>query len=171
MWHRGLLAKLEQLGVAGDLLKLFSSYLQGRSLRVVVSGRISATYPNEASVPQGSILGPILWNIYFNDLLQSLPLASAYADDCTLSHSYNRDETANVIEDINRHLRVITDRDRGARWQVSARRSDKVWCGYPCHPGLSQHPGGGSRFQTLLRQPPGECGAESLSKGDTLASG
>ena len=60
MWHRGLLTKLEQFGVAGDLLELFSSYLQDRSLRVVVSGCTSATYPIEASVPQGSILGPIL---------------------------------------------------------------------------------------------------------------
>ena len=109
VWHRGLLAKLEQFGVAGDLLELFSSYLQDRCLRVVVSGRTSATYPIEASVPQGSILGPILWNIYFNELLQSLPLASAYADDCTLSHSYNRVEIAYVIEDTNRHLRVSTE--------------------------------------------------------------
>ena len=101
MWHRGLLAKLEQIGVAGYLLELFSSYLRDQRLRVVMSGCISAMHPIEASVPQGSILGPILWNIYINDLLQSLPLVLAYADDCTLSHSYTRDETANMIEDTN----------------------------------------------------------------------
>ena len=60
-------------------------------------------YPSEASVPQG----PNLWNIYFKDLLQSLPLASAHADVCTLSHSYTRNETVNVMEDTNRQLRVI----------------------------------------------------------------
>ena len=43
-------------------------------------------------------------------------MASVYTDDCTLSHSYTRDETANVIEDTNRHLRVIPD--WGARWQA-----------------------------------------------------
>ena len=116
VWHRGLLAKLEQLGVTGRLLELFSSYLQGRSLRVVVSGCTSDTFPVEASVPQGSILGPLLWNIYFNDLLQSLPVASAYADDCTLSHSYTRDEVANVINVTNRHLGDIMA--WGRRWQV-----------------------------------------------------
>ena len=108
MWHKGLLAKLRQFGVAGRLLELFSSYLHGRSLRVVVRGCTSATYPVEASVPQGSILGPLLWNVYFNDLLQSLPVASAYADDCTLSHSYSREEAANVIDATNRHLVDIT---------------------------------------------------------------
>ena len=116
VWHKGLLAKLEQRGVAGHLLELFSSYLQHRSLRVVVGGCASTAFPIEASVPQGSILGPILWNIYFNDLLSSLPVASAYADDCTLSYSYNREEAAEVIEATNRHLSDIMA--WGRRWQV-----------------------------------------------------
>ncbi|KAG0725267.1 Retrovirus-related Pol polyprotein from type-1 retrotransposable element R1 2 [Chionoecetes opilio] len=64
----------------------------------------------------GSVLGPILWNIYFNDLLQSLPVASAYADDCTVSHSYTSEETANVIDAANRQLGDITA--WGRRWQV-----------------------------------------------------
>ena len=116
VWHKGLLAKLEQLGVTGHLLELLTSYLAGRSLRVVVNGSTSATYPVEASVPQGSILGPLLWNVFFNDLLQSLPVASAYADDCTLSQSYNREEAAEVIQITNRHLGEILA--WGERWQV-----------------------------------------------------
>ncbi len=82
----------------------------------MVGGRTSAAYPVEASVPQGSILGPILWNIYFNDLLQSLPVASAYADDCTLSQSYDRGAAADVIETANRQLGDIMA--WGRRWQV-----------------------------------------------------
>ena len=116
VWHKGLLAKIEQLGITGQVLELLSNYLQGRSLKVVVNGRTSAAHPVEASVPQGSILGPLLWNIYFNDLLQSLPVASAYADDCTLSHSYNREDTANIIETTNRQLNNIIA--WGKRWQV-----------------------------------------------------
>ncbi|XP_045105469.1 uncharacterized protein LOC123500981 [Portunus trituberculatus] len=90
VWHHALTTKLQQLGITGDLLQLFTSYLTGRSLRVVVNGSTSSSFPVEASVPQGSVLGPILWNIYFNDLLQSSPEAAAYADDCTLSWAYER---------------------------------------------------------------------------------
>ena len=60
VWHQGLIAKLEQLGITGDLLHLFFSYLTGRSLRVVVNGHTSASFPIKASVPQGSVLGQIL---------------------------------------------------------------------------------------------------------------
>ena len=122
VWHKGLLAKLEQLGISGHLLALFSSYLQGRSLRVVVNGYTSATYPVEASVPQGSVLGPILWNIYLNDLLQSLPVISAYADDCTLSHSFNKNEAANVIEATNRQLGDILPRVESGKLNLLLRR-------------------------------------------------
>ena len=55
-WHRGLIAKLKQMGITGDLLHLFSSYLTGRSLRVVVNRHTSASFPIEASVPQGSVM-------------------------------------------------------------------------------------------------------------------
>ena len=117
VWHNGLLAKLEQLGITGRLLALFSSYLQGRCLRVVVNGCTSATYPVEASVPQGSVLGPILWNVYLNDLLQSLPVVSAYADDCTLSHSFSRHEADNIVNATNRQLAGIMA--WGRQWQVT----------------------------------------------------
>ena len=73
VWHEGLTAKLEQMGITGDLLHLHSSYLSGRSLRVAVNGCTSASLPVKASVPQGSVLRPILWNVYFNDPLQSAP--------------------------------------------------------------------------------------------------
>ncbi len=80
MWHRGLMTKLQQLDITGDLLHLFSSYLTGRSLRVVFKGH-TASFPVEASALQGSNLGSILWNIHFNDLLQSIPSATVCADD------------------------------------------------------------------------------------------
>lgn len=59
-WHWGFLAKLEQLGITGRLLEVFSSILQGGSLRVVVSGSTLAIYLTEESLPQGSVLDPIL---------------------------------------------------------------------------------------------------------------
>ena len=116
VWHEGLSSKLQQVGVTGDLLCLLSNYLSGRSLRVAVNGSTSTSFPVEASVPQGSVLGPILWNIYFNDLLQTIPAASAYADDCTLSRTYRREEAQGMIESVNRQLADIMA--WGRRWQV-----------------------------------------------------
>lgn len=80
-----LLTKLEQIGITTRLLQLFSRYLNGRSLRIVVNECTPTAYPIATSVPQGSVLEPILWNIYFDELLRSLPVTSAYADDRTLT--------------------------------------------------------------------------------------
>ena len=116
VWHKGLMAKLQQLGITGDLLGLLSSYLTDRSLRVVVNGHTSTSFPVEASVPQGSVIGPLLWNAYFDDLLHSTTAAAAYADDCTLSWTFKRDEAREVIESVNRQLADILA--WGERWQV-----------------------------------------------------
>ena len=85
VWHAGLLEKLRAKGFQGHFLMLLSDYLHDRTLQVVVNGQESRSFPVGASVPQGSVLGPVLWNFYIDDLLQTLPAVSAYADDCTLS--------------------------------------------------------------------------------------
>lgn len=104
MRHRGFLAKSQQVCIFGHQLQLFTCYLTDWSLRVVVNGRTSASYLMESSFPQGLILSR---TFFFNDPLQSLRVTSAYADDCTLSHSYARGETANTTMATNQHLREI----------------------------------------------------------------
>ena len=117
VWHRGLVAKLYAKGIQGDLLDLLKDYLTARTLRVVVAGHGSQQYPVEASVPQGSVLGPILWNIYIDDLLQEHPEISAYADDCTISISYRRENHAETIRIINNKLNALYE--WGTQWQVN----------------------------------------------------
>ncbi len=63
------------------------------------------------------MVGPVLWNIYVDDLLRQLPAVSAYADDCTLSCTYPRHESVRAAEEINQQLGVI--QEWGARWQVT----------------------------------------------------
>ena len=82
--HEKLLFKLQCLGIGGSLLAWFRSYLSGRRHRVVIDSRSSDFLPVTSGVPQGSILGPLLFLIFINDMPNvisketSLPL---FADD------------------------------------------------------------------------------------------
>ena len=58
VWHEGLIFKLEQNGVSGNMLKLFQNYLSNRKQRVVLNGSCSDYSSTESGVPQSSILGP-----------------------------------------------------------------------------------------------------------------
>lgn len=80
-----LLQKLEYYGVRGNELKLFKSYLTNRKQLVCLHKIESSILPIENGVPQGSILGPVLFLLYINDLPHSISTACVmYADDTTL---------------------------------------------------------------------------------------
>ena len=61
VWHAGLLHKLKSYGISGQMFGLISSFLSNRQLQVVLDGKSSQEHPVNAGVPQGSILGPILF--------------------------------------------------------------------------------------------------------------
>ena len=61
VWNKGIVHKLKCKGVSGSLLRWFECYLEGRRQRVVIDGSFSDYQPVKAGVPQGSILGPLLF--------------------------------------------------------------------------------------------------------------
>ena len=85
VWHEGLLYKLNSMDISGELNKLLENYLSGRLQKVVLNGQTSSWRPVMAVVPQGSILGPLLFLIYINDLPNGLKSnAKLFADDTFL---------------------------------------------------------------------------------------
>ena len=72
VWHDGLIYKLKRNGINGDLLRLIESFLSGRYQRVAINGQFSKWNKIKAGVPQGSILGPLYFLIYINDLPSEL---------------------------------------------------------------------------------------------------
>ena len=86
--HDILLKKLEHYGFRGTINNWFRSYLTGRSQKVVINGFESESKILPHGVPQGSVLGPILFLIYINDLHRSIKYSTTYhfADDTNLLH-------------------------------------------------------------------------------------
>ena len=66
VWHNGLIFKLKRFDITGILLSWFSSYLENRIQRVVLDGKASQWERLHAGVPQGSVLGPLLFFISIN---------------------------------------------------------------------------------------------------------
>ena len=85
VWHKGLLFKLKQAGINSTLLQWLSSYLSDRKQRVLIPGGSSSWLPIKAGVPQGSILGPLLFLIYINDIVLNVnSTVRLFADDTSL---------------------------------------------------------------------------------------
>ena len=107
VWHKGLIAKLSQIGVDGTLLDLLKSYLANRKQCVVVDGVKSSMLEVKAGIPQGSRLGPLLFLIYINDIVNNIESEiMIFADDTTLLASgSDPNETASQL---NRELAKIS---------------------------------------------------------------
>ena len=109
--HQILLEKLAFNGIRGKSLDLFKSYLTSRKQYVEIDGKRSSSTNIKTGVPQGSILGPLLFIIYINDLPMSSQLFEfiIYADDTTLSGILKTRYTDIDILHINSELDKISD--------------------------------------------------------------
>ena len=81
--HKRLIKKVEGYGIKGPLLQWLTNFLYKRQQRVIIHGKSSAWIDVLSGIPQGSILGPVLFIMYINELPGSV--CQLFADDCIKS--------------------------------------------------------------------------------------
>ena len=121
--HKHLLFKMSKYGITNQVLKWVEAFLYQRTQRVVVRGTASDAFNVTSGVPQGSVLGPVLFLIFINDLpLEILSPLSLFADDSKIFtriiSEKNRSKTNNVNgnEILQRDLNVI--REWASKWKM-----------------------------------------------------
>jgi hypothetical protein len=148
--HRLSVHKLKSYGIQGKLLGWFQQYLSGRQQRVVLEGVTSDWLPVTSGVPQGSILGPLLFLLYINDMssvIQSSTLA-LFTDDAKRFKSISCQEDVNELQ---------ADMDRLVTWSDTwkmkfnsskckvmsvTRRDNRIFYNYSMNNSILDHVGG-----------------------------
>ena len=105
----GLIHKLEAAGVTEEALEWFRNYLSNRRQRVVLPGASSDWAYIRAGVPQGSILGPLLFLVYINDIVENIGSHIRLLTDATSLFI--------IVDDpITSAARLNSDLDKITRW-------------------------------------------------------
>lgn len=125
VWHSGLLYKLIQIKTPFYLINLLKSYLLNRTFNVHLGNTVSDTFSINAGVPQGSLLGPILYIIYTYDLpTTNRTFSSVYADDnaifCTSLNAKN------ACKHLQAHINLLNVYNSKWKLKINASKSEAM---------------------------------------------
>merc|ERR1711954_186950 len=123
--HDILLQKLDHYGIRGKANLWFRSYLTNRRQYVELNGKKSTTLPLPTGVPQGSILGPLLFLIYINDLPSAANLKCvSFADDSNLI--IQGSDLANLTSSLTKELEHVSDYFKANQLKLNAKKTKMV---------------------------------------------
>ena len=108
VWHQGILCKLISYGVEGSLFCLIENYLENRNQRIIRHGQCSSWKNIASGVTHGSVLGPLLFLIYINELPNGIvSICKIFADDTSIfSKVFDKNSSENIL---NNDLSVISE--------------------------------------------------------------
>lgn len=112
--HHKLLLKLKPILQNNSLLSWIESYLSSRSQCVSIGGSCSRPAPVRSGIPQGSVLGPIFFLVFINDIVNDIPVKiKLFADDCILYQEVNTPDDQELLNSALDKLHIWCE-----RWQM-----------------------------------------------------
>ena len=135
--HKMLLYKLGMFGICGNELQWFENYLSNRMQSVFTGGVLSNPQPLISGVPQGSILGPLLFSLYVTDLPDCLHNSEVlmYADDTVIY--YSASDTSQLIRVLNEELKLLESWSKKNDLYIHRKKTEYVLFG--THQKLNQY--------------------------------
>lgn len=124
--HRKLLSKLKTFGIEPMIINWINSYLTNRSQSVEINGHVSNSLPVYSGVPQGSVLGPLLFLMYINDIAHGTPPhihIRLFADDCIIYSAIKSQDQQRALNDYLDHIEEWCD-----HWDMKINFTKSVYC-------------------------------------------